>query len=234
MTLHELMEHFFRLYGRRSRIFLPGLRERIDFLSIAIGDLQEAIRKDFPEPILRIALTRIVSRIFAVTEHLRGIPLVEALSRKYPLSHCSYCQQHPCACVERRQPATLAPTVSTDQLRWSLRDWQHHLNALYGDRNRTRGLENVLNRLSREVCELLSLQMKIPYFTLSLDAVEWEFALELADTLAWTIAVANALSLDLEATVLERFGSGCWKCHQTPCICTHFNVSPVDWATVQV
>lgn len=76
--------------------------------------------------------------------------------------------------------------------------------------------------------------MKIPYSTCSLDAIEWEFALELADTLAWIIAVANVLAIDLETAVLERFGGGCWKCRQTSCVCTHFDVSPVDWTTVQV
>lgn len=97
-----------------------------------------------------------------------------------------------------------------------------------------RGLENVLNKLSREVSELLSLQMKIPYLTLPLDAIEREFALELADTFSWTVAVTNILSIDVEAAVLDRFGAGCWNCHQTPCVCTHFNVSPVDWTAIQV
>lgn len=234
MSLLDLLTHFFRLYGRRNRIFLPGLRERIDFLNIAIGDLQEAIRKEFPSSILRVALARIASRIIGVAEHFRDLPFTEVLCQKYPVTHCSYCRQAPCACPERRPAASLPETVEPLQLSWTLGQWQQHLGTLYGDRNRQRGLENVLNRLSREISELLSLQMKIPYLTLSLEDIEREFALELADALAWTVAVANILSLDLEDAVLERFGSGCWNCRKIPCVCTHFNVSPVDWATIQV
>lgn len=232
MTLQEMMEHLFKLYGRRNRIFLSGLRERIDFLNLAIGDLQEAVRKKHGPYIYGIALARVVARIFCVVESFQSLPLVETIARKYPSGYCSYCKKSPCACPEKRPSATLEKAPTEEQLQWSLRQWCEHLGALYGARNKRRGIENILNRLFKEIAELLSLQMTIPNMAGSLNGIEEEFALELADALAWTIAVANLLGIDLESAVLQRFGKGCWKCRQVPCVCVGFNVQPANWENV--
>lgn len=228
MRLSEMINHFFHLYGRRNRIFLPGLGERINFLNLAICDLQDAIRKEHKLEIVEIALARIIARIFCVAEHFYSLPLIETISRKYPAIHCSYCQSSPCCCKEKRFDAILEPT-SEIQLNWTLKEWQEHLNNFYGRRNKEKGIENLLNRLFRETGELLALQMMISRGELSFDKIEEEFALELADIFAWTIAVANFLAIDLEGSVLNRFGRGCWKCNQNPCICGIFNVKPVKW-----
>lgn len=232
MELEAMMNHFFHLYGRRNRIFLPGLRDRIDFLNLAIGDLQEAIRKDTDDQIRRVALARVVSRIFCVAEHFRTLPLIEVMARKYP-AHCSYCRATPCQCTEHRPHPTLEATPPEPQLHWTLRMWCTHLDQLYGARNQRKSIENVLNRLFKEISELQSLSMRIRNTAtpLSLEAIEEEYALELADALAWTIAVANLLGVDLEGAVLDRFGNGCWNCHRDPCMCTNFNVEPVKWTS---
>lgn len=230
-----MMTHFFELYGRRNRIFLPGLLERILFLSLAINDLQEALRKDVERSLLKMAMARIVSRIFCIAEHFHNLPLINALAMKYPFGRCAYCMQFPCACRESRPDATLVVIVEEMQMTWSLRNWCHHLNAVYGAKNENtpNARENLLNRLSREVSELLSILMDLPNNTETIDEIEFEFALELADTLAWTIAIANLLGVDLEKAVIERFvRTNCWNCHQKPCICKHFNVKLVKWSHV--
>lgn len=232
MKLQEMMEYFFRLYGRRNRIFLLGLRERIDFLNLAISDLQEAIRKESEIPIIEIALVRVIARIFCIAENFWKLPLVEIMARKYPAEYCSYCQKLPCICSEKRPAAQLEKLALEKQRHWSLKDWCSHLNKIYGPKNKEKGLENLLNRLFKEISELLSLSMRIPNMstTASLDEIEEEFALELSDALAWTIAIANLLEVDLEKAVLNRYGQGCWKCHQIPCHCTHFSFEPVKWS----
>lgn len=228
MELQELMEYFFQLYGRRNAIFLSGLRERIDFLSLAIGDLQEAIRKEVSVQNIEIALARIVARILCIAENFKKLPLVETMARKY--HRCSYCQNLPCICSKRRPEVKLEKLASEKQLHWNLRQWCFHLNAIYGSKNKEKGMENLLNRLFKEISELLSLQMKIPKMAVTLDEIEREFALELSDALAWTVAIANFMEIDLEQTVLDRYGKGCWKCHNCPCVCTHFSVEPVKWS----
>ncbi|MBI4127867.1 MAG: hypothetical protein HY459_02220 [Parcubacteria group bacterium] len=220
MELQKLMEHFFHLYGPRNRIHLPGLRERLDFLNLGIGNLGDAIRMGIQGKLLREQLARVVARIFCIAEHFRNLPLVEVMARKYPAAHCSYCLQLPCVCPERRPDPQLAHTVHQEQLAWSLTAWSHHCAILYGEKNRARGINYVLNRLFKEVCELLRLLVTIPRSKSPPSKIEEEFALELADTLAWTIAVANLLEQDLDAAVWERYGKGCSWCHKNPCVCT--------------
>lgn len=229
MTLNELKEHLFHLYGRRNRFFLPSLMDRIGFFSIAIGDLQDAIRKDECEKVLEVALARCVSRNFCIAEHFIGLPLVEMMARKYPAGKCSYCSHSPCDCPENRPHYVLAEHPAPEQMTWSLTDWSRHLDSLYGERNRQSGIHTVVTRLFKEGTEILSLAMDLRGSSWDMDKIEEEFALELADNLSWTIATANILGVSLENAVLDRFGNGCWKCTKNPCECNHFNVVPVDW-----
>lgn len=237
MTLSVMAQHFFDLYGRRNRIFLPGLLERFSFLSLAISDLQEAIRKEVETPHREAALARLVSRVFCIAEHFYELPLVDAMARKYPRTHCGYCGQLPCACEEKRSEICLQDEIAPEQREWSLSQWCAHLGTLYGAKNKQRpqALENLLNRLSREVNEFLSLLMNLSHNGATLEEIEREYALELADTLAWVIAIANFLEVDLERAVLDRFVThNCWSCHQKPCTCTHFNIKLVKWNEVNV
>lgn len=230
MDIKEMKEHFSCLYGQRNRIYLSGLRERIDYLNLAICDLQEAVRKEDDLWIIGIALARIGARIFCIAEHFWSLPLTEKMAQKYPAAHCSYCQRFPCVCPEKRPDAVLE-SGAEEQLTWSLKGWQNHLKHVYGKKNKKKGIENLLNRLFKETGELLALQMTIPNRTESSDKIERDFALELADTLAWTIAIANFFGMDLQGEILKRYKNNCWKCHCSPCICANFNVKPIKWET---
>jgi NTP pyrophosphatase (non-canonical NTP hydrolase) len=233
MSIGKWMKHLANLYGRRNRIFLPGLADRIDFLNLAIGDLQEAIRKGFSKKAIGVALARVGARIFCVAEHFWSLPLAETMSRKFPEMHCSYCKWFPCRCSENRQNYVLE-RISPVQVRWNLSKWQEHLGLLYGSKNRDKGIENILNRLFKEITELSAVRTKVPRMDYKPDKIEEKFALELVDALAWTCAVANYFDIDLEQAVMDRFGNGCWKCAQNPCRCSYFNVEPVDWNKVKV
>ena len=102
MKLNDAMQHFSKLYGRRNRIFLPSLRDRIDFLNLAIGDLQDAVRKGVNEQLLGVALARVISRIFCIAEHFQELDIAWAMARKYGPDFCIYCRKEACACLERR------------------------------------------------------------------------------------------------------------------------------------
>ncbi|MFA6296869.1 MAG: hypothetical protein WC663_05935 [Patescibacteria group bacterium] len=222
-SLQDLMIHFWGLYERRNRIFLPSLSARINFLNVGIGNLQDAIRKNGD---VEKELASVVARIFCVANHFWKLPLVEYMARKYPRGVCSYCLQKSCKCSERRLDPKLSydPDAVIDfvvQMEWTLKEWCASMKEIYGKRNEQKGLENCLNRLFKEISELLQLLMRIPERSLTLDEMEKEFALELADTLAWTIAIANLLNIDLEAVVLKYYGNGCHNCHKDPCECTH-------------
>lgn len=231
MKLQEMITHFFRLYGRRNSIFLSGIKERIDNLSSGMGDLQEAIRKEAGLHNIGVALARVVSRIFCIAQNFENLPLVEMMARKFPQTHCSYCGKIPCVCSERRPEARLEETASDVQLNWSLEKWCSHFNELYGAKNKGKGIENLLNRLFKEIIELGSLPVKLSRLDskISLEEIEREFALELADCLSWTIAVANFFEIDLEKSVLDRYGKGCQTCGKNPCNCTFPDIEPVRW-----
>jgi len=235
LSLQDLFRHFFRIYGRRNRMFLPSLRDRIDFLNFAIGDLQEAVRKNGNAATLKIALARIAARIFCVAEHFSCLPFVAAIARKYPFEGCAYCKSLPCNCPERRPQPEISPIPLEEQLRWSLAEWCDHFRLLYGERNHERGIENLLNRLFKEVAELLSVSMCVAdRKSCTLDEIEESYAFELADTLAWTIAIANYFGIDFEGAVMERYGKGCSTCGRESCVCTSFNMEPVKWLHEEV
>jgi NTP pyrophosphatase (non-canonical NTP hydrolase) len=235
-SLRDLINHFFKLYGTRNAIYLSNLRKRCDFLIIAIGDLQDAIRKEVPRELLEIALARIVSRIFCIAETFSENRFVETMSEKYPISGCSYCLQIPCVCTERRSEANLTGLIPTEQLDWSLTDWCKHLKQCYGAKNKKKGIDRMIARLFKEASELLALELGVSHRThgpLSQEETLYEFHLEIADALAWTIAIANFLNVDLEAAVLKRFGEGCWHCHKNPCQCTNFSFEAVVWLKIE-
>lgn len=228
MELQILFKHAGKLYGKRNRIYLPSLRDLIDYLNLAISDLQDAVRKETGNDLVAIGLARIVCRIFEVADHFRDLPFIEMMVAKFPAEYCSYCHHLPCDCPEgRRSGAILKSNSGNKQLHWDLREWCSHLDRLYGNKNKKRGIENILNRLFREASEFLSLCMHVQGATV--EEAEREFALELADTLAWTIAVANFFEIDLEAAYLSRYGNGCVNCKRDVCNCTARTLTPKQW-----
>lgn len=233
MRLSEMLEHFFTLYGERNRYFMPNLGDRIDFLAVAIGDLQDAIRKDTRKEFVGMALSRIVSRIFCVAEYfnfytIHTLDFVQSLSHKYP-QVCAYCTCKPCTCSNGLRPECDLALKNNNQNLWELRDWCRHLDELYGFANKKKGVENILNRLSKEICELVILRFNMERRTITREEMLRETALELADAFAWTIAVTNFLEIDLEHYISIRYGTCCWRCKKKPCMCGDFVIHQIDW-----
>jgi NTP pyrophosphatase (non-canonical NTP hydrolase) len=42
---------------------------------------------------------------------------------------------------------------------------------------------------------------------------------EFADVVAWLVSVANLEGIDIQNAVTAKYGSGCPKCKETPCVC---------------
>lgn len=224
-SLNKLQEHFIHLYGRRNDVYLPGRTVRIELFHRGVADLVDAVRKGADKDIIDNMLARNVSRIFCIAHGINNVSIGESMSKKYPSEGCSYCHSSPCKCGERRPDADLGWGSTDSQSIWSLRDWQLHLRALYGKKNKEKGLDYVLNRLSSEVGELISLEHEVPVKTM--DEAESEYQLELADSLAWTIAAANILEIDLQGATTKRYGNGCKACGQNPCNCGAHNFRQV-------
>lgn len=231
MTLYEHEQHFSAVYGRRNALFLRGIGERIDLLSIGVSDLQDAVRRGRRHDLLSIALARLVSRVFCVVDHFRGgLDLTAAMEEKFPASGCSYCHHLPCQCGDDSRPeATLAAASSDDQRAWSLQRWADHMDAVYGPRNRAKGFEHVITRLFREVEELRVVTLRLPWMDQPADAILHEHALELADVLSWIMTASNVLGVKLGEAVDGRYAGGCTTCHAMLCQCRHFYRMQIDW-----
>jgi NTP pyrophosphatase (non-canonical NTP hydrolase) len=235
LSLLAWQQHFFSQYGLRNTLFLHDPLARVALLAIAVKDLQDAIRKNAEHEKIDIALARIVARIFCVAQHYQsvGISFVEIFSEKYLLGKCSYCATSPCSCIEAwRKPSQ--DCTASEQMKWSLTKCCMELEALYGESNSQRGLESTVNRLFSEVGEITAAIM-IPFShkgTNSQYDCLHEIGGELADILAWTIAVSNLKGIDLEQAVVRRFWPLDRTCGHHPCQCGPFSFAPVDWTVI--
>jgi NTP pyrophosphatase (non-canonical NTP hydrolase) len=80
----------------------------------------------------------------------------------------------------------------------------------YDAKDRRRGVEGTFMWFMEEVGEL-SAALR--------GGSDAERAAEFADVLAWLATMANAVGVDLEAAVSDKYGSGCPGCRAIPCVC---------------
>lgn len=93
----------------------------------------------------------------------------------------------------------------------TLTELQTRIRELFGAKDARRGVEGTFMWFMEEVGELAaSLRDRNDPDNL---------ALEFADVLAWLATLANIAGVDLEDAVARKYGSGCPKCHVSPCVC---------------
>ena len=93
----------------------------------------------------------------------------------------------------------------------TLRGFQRRIEAIYGTRDRSRGLAATFMWFAEEVGELSrALRGKDPR------ALREEFA----DVLAWLVTLASMAGVDMDRAA-QKYASGCPRCHRSPCACTH-------------
>jgi NTP pyrophosphatase (non-canonical NTP hydrolase) len=92
----------------------------------------------------------------------------------------------------------------------NLADLQATLQAAYGHKDQARGVDGTFMYLMEEVGELAEALREPDKHDL-----EGEFA----DCVAWLASLANVAGVDLTAAVARKYGAGCTRCGQTPCVC---------------
>ena len=90
-----------------------------------------------------------------------------------------------------------------------LAEFQQQMRAVYGDRDRARGLARTFAWFTEECGELSR-----ALFRGSDADREHEFA----DVLAWLASLADQADVDL-AQAARRYADGCPRCGNTPCTC---------------
>jgi NTP pyrophosphatase (non-canonical NTP hydrolase) len=226
VTLQQLLDHLKSIFSDRNARYLPEVVQRLAFLTAGIRQLEDGYEENLKgEYAGRLAY--LFARWCAAVELVEDLSPLRMLAAKY--GHCcSYCMAEPCACSQAGRPesATMLPNPACQA--WSLRQWQQHLGQLYGAKNKARGVNFVLLRLFSENTEALScwLLVTMPpapeptHYERRLNKFRGDLALELCDVLAWILAAANILSVDLEKAVMETYGHGCNRCEQPRCGCT--------------
>ena len=90
--------------------------------------------------------------------------------------------------------------------------FQQLIEQIYFDRDAARGTQGTLLWFVEEVGELVRAIRRGERRNL-----EEEFG----DVHAWLATLASLHGLDLEAVGRRKYGSGCPRCHATPCACPH-------------
>jgi len=221
LSIDTLYAQHCTMFGRRNRFRFRGIEARVNYLMDQARTVQDGIRKKVPKDKMERRLVRLLSRIFCVADYYGSdLGLAEGFARKW-LGSCAYCGCIPCECQETRK-APVLPQAVPAEVGWSLAEVCTHLNKLYGDKNRVSGLDYLVTRLFSEVAEVSSVTSNLPFTQGSHDELEEMLVGELSDGIAWTIALANELGIDLEEGWAKLYASGCPRCTQQICQCGPF------------
>jgi NTP pyrophosphatase (non-canonical NTP hydrolase) len=101
-------------------------------------------------------------------------------------------------------------TSEGGRMPFTLSRLQQLIRDTFGAKDARRGVEGTFMWFMEEVGEL-SAALR--------NGTDAERAAEFADVLAWLATLANVASVDLEAAVQAKFGRGCPRCGQIPCVC---------------
>lgn len=95
-------------------------------------------------------------------------------------------------------------TTPPDPPRMTLAEFQRRIDAVYGERDRARGLEGTFLWFHEEVGELTRAVRR------GSDRANLEE--EFADVLAWLVSTASMLGVDMDAAVDRKYGA-VWREH---------------------
>lgn len=225
-TIDQWNRQLLELYGERNSCYLPSLEQRVIFLILGIRILRRAIRRKESNDVLGDGLARVFARTLCVSQHFAvALPLGQAFERKYAHG-CSYCSREPCRCVQDARPAPrLYANVSAKGER-PLSELALRLKQTYGEKNLRHGIYWILDRLSDEVTELFAVGEQMRQGSVTPQQARELMVYEVADVLAWTMAVANCYDIALHVALDRRYGVFCWNCQHKPCECPPYIFNP--------
>lgn len=222
-SLAGMQRHFDALYKTRNLFVNGSYHERATHLVRRVGRLYDAHRKGEP---IEMKLARAFSYFMSVVNYFDGeVSLTRGMRIKFPSYGCAYCHQKPCACTDGKRPAPVVRELDPAQETWTLKQWQDHLFAVYGERNLNRHPTEILCRLMSEVGELGILNAHGPDTPLTPQELLEECQQEAADILSWLIAVAYINGIDLQKVVVAGYQT-CPGCKQMPCCCPLIFMDP--------
>jgi NTP pyrophosphatase (non-canonical NTP hydrolase) len=101
----------------------------------------------------------------------------------------------------------------------TVQEFQQQIERLYFEKDRRRGWQETFVWFVEEVGELgRALRSE------GRAEIETEFA----DVFAWLATLASIHGVDLEAVARAKYGAGCPKCAQEPCVCREERLATGD------
>ena len=91
----------------------------------------------------------------------------------------------------------------------TVQEFQRQINAIYGARDRKRGVDGTFRWLVEEVGELARAVR---------DGDRSRLEEEVGDVIAWTVSLASLCGVDV-GRAITRYAAGCPKCSSVPCVC---------------
>lgn len=220
MNFQERVRDICELFSLRNAMYMRG-DMRVLFLTDAIRRLGKLLRNeesDIHE--LSKALASVFARTCAFADSFVNLPIADAMCEKYPKNNCAYCGKSPCACEQKRGTEIVLAPISKTQMVWTVKEWCGHLDAVYGKKNRERGINYAHSRLSEEVGEVVSAQLIEVYDQRhTLTEVRQTVSREFADVFAWIFSIAGILEIDLDSVLEDRYPKVHHRCGQRPCNC---------------
>jgi NTP pyrophosphatase (non-canonical NTP hydrolase) len=215
----DLEDRLAEIFAPRDEIYLTEIRDRVSDLLVKESFLGDSIRKQ-KEPLEISRRAGTVYSWLACVARKAGVSMQSALEAKFP-AQCAYCGNIPCICQDATRGGANLPQKTDENAPKSLRDWQSHLDAMYGANNKSpdKGVWFAIFRMMDETNEIMRLELNREQDALGEEALRREFELEIADATAWLIAVCNLLEVDLQGAVIEHYGDGCPNCGGVPCKC---------------
>jgi NTP pyrophosphatase (non-canonical NTP hydrolase) len=89
-------------------------------------------------------------------------------------------------------------------------EFQRRIATTYGSKDATRGIPGTFMYFMEEVGELAE-ALREPQ--------AHDLPGEFADCLAWLTSLAHIAGIDLAAVTAAKYGAGCTRCGQDPCVC---------------
>jgi NTP pyrophosphatase (non-canonical NTP hydrolase) len=192
-------------------------------LSLTVKKLADSIRKGKNEETPK-RIANCISKTFAIANRFQGMDMASFLAIKYPIDGCAYCGEKPCKCEENRSEHI--PSAKTEsQLGWNFKNWQVHLDDVYGPKNRSAGIDYIILRLFQELSELLAIATEVDYISRPATVIKQEYGKELADVFAWLFAIANVFEINIDHATLSIYSNGCPTCGKKKCECTKFFIT---------
>lgn len=237
----HLQERVEDIYGEHDRQFGYGPERAIAKLQANAGALADNLEKGkFVQETIDRQLTNIL--IWTATfANQTGTSIGEVMEAKYG-EGCPHCKGIPCVCKSGDQQPWKAWFEGTISKESSISSWQRQLGFIYP--NNFSDIQRLNQKLAfaaqRIVDEAIELNASCYEDTLA-DLMQSSFQdnmnpveSELADVIAWTLAVANGLRIklgdySLEQVLIDKYKKGCPEnyCGKPKCECPK-EISVID------